>query len=50
MGVILKKIFYRRGAEAQRKDFLGYKLFSFCAYIIFYLCASAPLRFNRFYG
>jgi len=50
MGVILKKLFYRRGAEAQRKDFLGYKVFSFFAYILFFLCASASLRFNRFYG
>jgi hypothetical protein len=50
MGVILKKIFYRRGAEAQRKDLLGYKLLLFFTYTMFVLSASAPLRFSLFYA
>jgi hypothetical protein len=48
--MMLKTLFYRRGAEAQRKDFLGYKHFLFFAYTIFFLGASASLRFKRFYG
>ena len=47
---MLKTLFYRRDAEAQREDFSGYKHFLFFTYTIFFLGASASLRFNRFYG
>jgi len=47
MGIAFKIFFYRRGAEAQRKEFLGYKRF---LQTLFFLRASAPLRFNHFYG